>query len=223
MASVFWHSRGMRMSFLDDYPHTRNNSERILTPVLCSCSELLWAQLSPSTTCLIFPVTHPLPKCVCVVSVCFVWVVHIPISPVWVSLHLHYLLNFSRTKYPTHSSHLPKTSHTKAPSLKAVAVWADSGLPSCLINTSSSMFCQDLKRGTHRLFSINLLIFLISLRGGYLYGFLFFRGQVLLLMTLNILPLLKLETLLWSLTRLYSCLPQHAALSPIKNLGTDFY
>ena len=125
----------------------------------------------------------------CVVSVWFLLVIQLLVIHVWVSLRLHYLLNFSRTKYPTHSWHLPKASHTKFKSWYDLRRVQHVKLFHWHLQL---LILPDLRRWTHHLFSTNLLIFLNSLVV-YMF-FCFFGGKVLFLTASNSLPLLDLKT-----------------------------
>ena len=59
------------MSFLDNYACPWNNSDHLLAPVFCSCSEFLWDPPSASMTCLVSPLTLFLNMCV--ISVWLLW------------------------------------------------------------------------------------------------------------------------------------------------------
>lgn len=78
----------MHVSFLDNYACPWNNSDHLLAPVFCSCSEFLWDPPSASMTCLVSPLT-PLPKYVwdfCLIAL---------VIPVLVS-HVCQLLGFEK-------------------------------------------------------------------------------------------------------------------------------
>lgn len=129
----------------------------------------LWAPPLASVTCSISTATHPFPECMCVVSAWLVWAIHALISHVWVTIPP---LSFELLK--------DRVSNTLFVSSQSITHWQRihklllSGVcqhGEVQAHTSSFMLYQELKQSLAHLFSMNQLVSLNSLSGGYLLDF----------------------------------------------------
>lgn len=150
-------------------------------PSVAFTARHLWAPPSVSVTCSISTAAHPFPECLCVVSAWLVWVIHALISHAWASM-------------PPLSSELLKDRVSNTFFVSSQSITHRHRIHELLLcgvcqrgevqaHTSSFMLHQELKQSLAHLFSVNQIVSLNSLSGGYLLDFMLW-GEVPFLVTL---------------------------------------